>query len=440
MKTRYFYLRVILMITFTLAIRCQRPNQTETSVPSRGNVIFIHPDGSGAATWAALRVLDKGPDGHLNWDRMDNLGVYRGHLTNSLSSSSNGAATVHAYGVKVPYHSYGTYENESVTALSGLEKSIMEEARDAGMAVAIINSGHLCEPGSGAFMASYPNRKMTDTISFQIIESGADIILSGGEILLLPEGMMGKHGQPGVRKDGRNLILQAEELGYQIVYTRDELYALSSETEKVLGVFAPGHTFNDFTEEYLREHNLPLYFETSPTLAEMLEVSLKILENKKQPFLLVLEEEGSDNFANQNNAMGTLESLRRADSALGLAMKYIEKYPNTLLLIAADSDAGGMHMIGVRDPAKFETPLPPTMENGAPFDGREGTSTPPFIAAPDRFGRQLRFGICWASSDDLGGGVVAKAHGLNAHLLPKNVDNTDIYRMMHTTLFGKWLP
>lgn len=440
MKTGHLFIMGMITIAFFSGLRCLKSNQIEGAIPSKGNVIFIHPDGSGAATWATLRVLDKGPDGFLNWDRMDKLGVYRGHLANSLSSSSNGAATVHAYGVKVPYHSYGTYENESVTALSGLDKSIMEEARDAGLAVAIINSGHLCEPGSGAFMASHPNRNMTDTISAQIIESGADIILSGGEILLLPEGVMGVHGQPGVRKDGRNLIRQAEDQGYQIVYTRDELYALSAETKKILGVFAPGHTFNDFTEEYLHERNLPLYFETSPTVAEMLEVSLKILENKKQPFLLVLEEEGSDNFANQNNAMGTLESLRRADSALGLAINYIEKYPKTLLLVAADSDAGGMHMIGIRNPDNFENPLPPTVENGAPFDGREGTLTPPFIAAPDRFGKQLRFGICWASSDDMGGGVVAKAHGLNAHLLPKNVDNTDIYRMMYATLFGKWLP
>lgn len=440
MKRVCLYIIGLITSVIILGVNCQESKKPASLSPSRGNVIFIHPDGSAAATWATLRVIDEGPDGYLNWDRMDNLGIYRGHLTNSLSSSSNGAATVHAYGVKVPYRSYGTYEKGPLTALSGLDKSVMEEARDAGMAVAIINSGHLCEPGSGAFMASYPNRSKTDTISTQIIESGADIILSGGETLLLPEGVMGRHGEAGVRKDGRNLILHAQELGYQIVYTRDELYALSSETEKVLGVFAPRHTFNDYSEEYLGAHRLPLYFDTSPTVADMLEVSLKILEKKNKQFLLVLEEEGSDNFANENNAIGTLESLRRADSALGIAMDYVEKHRNTSLLVAADSDAGGMQMIGIRDPAQFETPLPAMVENGAPLDGRGGTSTLPFIAAPDRFGNRLRFGICWASSDDMGGGVVAKAHGLNAHWLPKNVDNTDIYRMMYATLFGKWLP
>jgi alkaline phosphatase len=74
------------------------------------------------------------------------------------------------------------------------------------------------------------------------------------------------------------------------------------------------------------------------------------------------------------------------------------------------------------------------------LDGRDGTETPPFVARPDRFGNRLRFGVAWASFDDLLGGVVARAHGLNADLLPTSVDNTDIYRMLYATLFGVWLP
>ena len=36
--------------------------------------------------------------------------------------------------------------------------------------------------------------------------------------------------------------------------------------------------------------------------------------------------------------------------------------------------------------------------------------------------------------------LVARAHGLNAGLLPLSVDNTDIYRILYATLFGVWLP
>ena len=63
---------------------------------------FWH-DGSSISAWAAVRLLTVGPDGMLNWDKLDRMGVYRGHLKDSLASSSNGGATVHAYGVKAMY-------------------------------------------------------------------------------------------------------------------------------------------------------------------------------------------------------------------------------------------------------------------------------------------------------------------------------------------------
>ncbi len=90
---------------------------------------------------------------------------------------------------------------------------------------------------------------------------------------------------------------------------------------------------------------LPLYVETAPTVAEMLEASLKILRRDPDGFFVVVEEEGTDNFANSNNAVGTIEAMRRADAAIGVAMDYVNTQdPNTLVVTAADSDAGGMQV------------------------------------------------------------------------------------------------
>ena len=36
----------------------------------RGNVIFLHPDGSGQAMWQAGRVYWKGPNANLFWNRL----------------------------------------------------------------------------------------------------------------------------------------------------------------------------------------------------------------------------------------------------------------------------------------------------------------------------------------------------------------------------------
>jgi len=125
-----------------------------------------------------------------------------------------------------------------------------------------------------------------------------------------------------------------------------------------------------------------------------------------------------------------------------VVLDYVEEHPATLLVTASDSEAGGPHVYPILevDSLVAETPLPPTTRNGGALDGREGTETPPFMSMPDQFGERWPFGIAWASFDDNLGGIVAKAHGLNSHLLPLNVDNTDIYRLMYATLFGVWLP
>jgi alkaline phosphatase len=282
---------------------------------------------------------------------------------------------------------------------------------------------------------------MTDTITEQVIRSGADVIMSGGEALLLPAGVAGRHGAEGIRKDGKNLIQLADSLGYTIVYTRDELVAVPDDTERLLGVFAAYHTFNAMPEDTLKRRGLPLYNPGTPTTAEMAEVALRVLKQKGKEFLLVVEEEGVDNFGNSNNAPGMLEAMRRADATIGVVADYIEDNPRTLVVTAADSDAGGMKVVWVpyreHDPTK---PLPATLANGAPLDGREGPCTEPFWTAPDRFGQSMPFGITWAALEDVAGGIVARAHGLNAESLPRNVDNTDIYRLMYATLFGVWLP
>jgi alkaline phosphatase len=169
----------------------------------------------------------------------------------------------------------------------------------------------------------------------------------------------------------------------------------------------------------------------------MTEAALTILSRHAKPFLLVVEEEGSDNFANVNNAAGSLEAMRRADAAYGVARDYVRRHPDTLLVTAADSDASGLELIAL-PPEQATAPLPNTTRNGAPLDGRDGSGSPPFIAAPDQFGQRLPFGIAWAGFEDSAGGILARAEGANAEaLVSGSCDNSDIYRLMYLTLFGR---
>jgi alkaline phosphatase len=413
-------------------------NETQTEYET-GNVIFIHPDGSSLAMWNAIRALYYSPDGEINWDKLSHIGLYQGFMTNTLTASSEGGATIHAYGVKVELLSYGKDGKLPIISRSGNEMSIMHEAMKRGIQTGIINSGTIVEPGTGVFVASDESRANEDDIAKKIIESGADLIFSGGEEILLPDGLQGKFGM-GKREDGLNLIERAKELGYYVIYNKEELFNMSINFEKILGVFAARHTFNDKSEEELIELGLSNYSETAPTLAEMTEFALRFFSKEDANFLLVIEEEGTDNFGNANNANGTFEALKRADDAIGEALKYIQGDPKTLIITAADSEAGGLEIYGfLEKDMPRDKPLPEKSKNGAPQDGINGTGTLPFLTGKDKNGNRFPFAIAWSTSDDVYGSVVAKAEGLNAEFMNGKIDNTDIYRIMYATLFGKWL-
>lgn len=412
------------------------------SSPSTGAVIFLHPDGASAATWDAARALLVGPDNALHWDALPNIAIYKGHLADNLTASSNAGATIHATGVKAPAKSFGMLgEGDAATPIldpQGKPLSVAKQALARGIPVGLVNSGTAPEPGTAAFIADAKSRGDYADIALALVNSNIPVLFSGGERHFLPESAQGVHG-PGARKDSTDLIALARTNGYLVIRTRDELLNLPPSASKVLGLFAHDHTFNDLSEEDLAKESLPLYNPEAPTLAEMTAAALTILRRQSPQFLLVVEEEGSDNFGNANNASGVFEALRRTDQAIATINDFIAANPNTLLLTTADSDAGGMRAIGV-DLDKSSTPLPPNDENGAPLDGVSGSASTPFLALPDRSGTRLPFAVAWASMNDVSGALVIRASGLNAHLVRGTLDNTSIAHLIRHTLFATPIP
>ncbi|MBW4563730.1 MAG: alkaline phosphatase [Mojavia pulchra JT2-VF2] len=470
-----------------LTSRNPAPTPAPEATKETGNVIFIHPDGTSPSHYMALRNIDKGPDGRLNWDKMSNTGVYLGHMEDQLTGTSNAGAVTHANGVKVFAESFGLNEDQSrVTPASGKTGStILEEAIAAGKATALIQSGHLAEPGTAAFAAETTNRVGNDIrardkyaeIIEQVIRSGTDVIMGGGELYMLPKGTTGFHVTTELdasesrpeRRPTINLIELAKSLGYTVVYTEEEMNQAvnnANPPQKLLGVFAAIHTFDDQTEEELglnSDQPLPLYVATAPTVAEMLDASLKIINKDPDGFFAVVEEEGSDNFANNNNAAGTIEAIRRADAAIGVAQNYVDTQdPNTLVVTAADSDAGGLQVFQytpyTRPAGNFTTePAIADTEPQVPFinvnpttnnttrnylDGANGSTGSPeapwqsFSAEDSIDGPMGNFGIAWVGTPDFPGSIVSKTYGMNADKLPSTLDNTEIYKLMYQTMFG----
>ena len=398
------------------------------------SAIFLHPDGMAANTWSATRLMHVGPDGRLAWDELPRLAIYVGPSIDSVNQSSNGGATTHAYGVRAKLDSYGAIDGTAPTAASGKAQSLMVEAKAAGKKIAILNSSSLTEPGTGAFLASVANRDDEAEIASQILAAGPDIALGGGEMFFLPKGTRGVHGE-GVREDGRNLVEEAKAAGYAVVFTKDELMALPPEATKVLGLFAAEESFNEADEAGLAAAGLPPFQPQAPRFDEMLAFILPRVKDHPQGYFIVGNEEATDNLSGENNAPATLEAAIGADRAIAIALAEAKANPALTIVVASDSDNGGMNATSddLNDPEDLPRPLPSRTASGSALDSDNGE---PFLTPADANGNRIPFYITWASDSDSAGGTVVRGIGPGASKIEGTVDATQVYSALYLGLFG----
>ncbi len=377
---------VFLLLAFVL------PSATKAD-----NVIFIHADGASLGHFTATRLLFYGSDGMLNWDKLPNIAVTTNHIANQLTPDSASGAVAHATGIKTNHGYYGLDTDQRPIP------TVMQDAMDAGRIVGLINTGSITEPGTGVFVASVDSRDNKEEIASQILQVGVDIILGGGEQWFIPKGVMGRHGT-GHRKDGRNLVEEAKALGYTVVFDAKELSAVPSKVEKILGLFSDGAIHSTFPRKGYKEH--------APSLAQMLDIAVKIAAKQSEKsaspagFLLIVEEEGIDDFSNINNERLMMHATKRVDDAIGVALKHAASNPETLVITTADSNAGGPQI------------------SKSWFDFKN-------FSTPDG----MVFSIDWSGiGKDYGSSTITRAYGKHSELIKGTIDNTYINTVIRKAL------
>jgi alkaline phosphatase len=163
----------------------------------------------------------------------------------------------------------------------------------------------------------------------------------------------------------------------------------------------------------------------------MIAAAIAILEQDSDGYFLVGNEEASDNLAGENNAAALIEAGAGADRAIAAAQAAAARNPNLTVVVASDSDCGGVQASG--DDAVAGMRVRPRNENGAPEDGNGRV---PFLAAPDANGVRHPFTVRWASGGDNSGAIVARGLGPGAQVIHGTIDSTAIYQALHLGLFG----
>jgi alkaline phosphatase len=207
-------------------------------------------------------------------------------------------------------------------------KTIMEMIKEKGLSTGLVTTSGITDATPAAFSAHVAHRSDEGAVAEQQLKLGVDVLMGGRKQFFLSELAAGK------RKDGRNLMDEAYNAGYAVVGDAEELKAAKG--PKILGLFNMGNMAYEIDRAQTIE----------PSLVEMTEKALQVLSRNPRGFLLMIEGGRIDHAAHRNDAAGTIHDTLAFDAAVGVALEFARKNPDTLLLVTADHETAGMSLIG----------------------------------------------------------------------------------------------
>lgn len=387
------------------------------------NVILLVGDGMGQAHRLGGQLLIAGRTGRLAMDRFPHAGLM-GTMSadpDHFVTDSAAAATALATGHKTANGAV------AVDLRTHPLPTILELAKRAGKATGLVTTCQVTDATPAAFGAHVPHRSDQSEIARQYLtETGIDVILGGGAAYWYPAGaptpIAPDPAEPreASQSTAGDLISLAGERGYAYVTTaaglRSEITRPSR--SRLLGLFANQELFRQRTEGDGDSYDPPV------SLAELTDAAIARLSPDQDGFFLMVEESAIDRMAHRNNAPLTLKGVLELDRAVSVALAYAETSPDTLVIVAADHECGGLAIAGSDDP-----PYPYEPGGGLLDTVMAGEDGPFPIAGADH-----GFVMGWATTGHTAAAVPVTATGPGAARLTGFYENTHLFAVMADAL------
>ncbi|MGW1725613.1 alkaline phosphatase [Streptomyces sp. NPDC002306] len=404
---------VTMVVNPTLGASAAAPQAAaKGKAPTAKNVIFINGDGMGASMRQAARLHFSGLGGQLAMDKLPTSGQLTTEPDDpkAVVTDSAAAATAWATGEK-------TYNGAISVDVDGNPLATLgQQAKAAGKSTGLVTTAQVTDASPAAFFANTANRSAQDEIARQYLEvSKPDVILGGGEDWWLPAGSAGafqdkpaedpSEASKGTKGD---LIAKAKRAGYSYVSSADQLNRAKG--GKLLGLFANEEMFQQ------RPEGQGDVYSPVVGLSTMTSKALSTLDKNKKGFFLMVEEEGTDEFAHSNNGTRTLQSMQELEKAVAVARAYVATHSDTLLVITGDHETGGL---AVEDSDAAD-------ESGTGISAEDG----PFSIR----GSEKSFYIDWTTSGHTGVDVPVTAAGPLSDRFTGKHANTYVYDVLRQAL------
>jgi len=325
------------------------------------NVIMLLGDGMGVSEVTAARYYQYGADGRMNMDKLP----FTGYQTTwsvkpgfapykpDYDPDSASTGTMWATGSKTIDERISQGPSSAETVPGDNLETVLEVARKAGKKTGNVTTAELTD-ATPAVLDSHislrgcqgPNDARATcpletkaagglgSITEQTIDHKVDVLLGGGRA---------RFEQPLAAGGTTNVIDYAKGKGYQYVTDATGLEAAKS-NKPLLGLFTPVNMTTEWSGPIATQGdgtpaqrcvttNRPA---AEPSLAAMTTKALSLLQGDRDGFFLQVEGASIDKQDHAANACGQIGETVAFDKAIGVALDYQRKHPDTLVVVTAD--------------------------------------------------------------------------------------------------------
>jgi len=306
MKRKLFFLLLPFIVVTTLS-------GSSVSVPKDKkpvkNIILMIGDGMGTSEIYAGYTLNHG---HLNLERMKNVGFSKTYSTSYVTDSGAGGTAI-ACGTKTYNGAIG------VDSTGKPAQSILEWAESNGKATGMVTTSAITHATPASFISHQASRNDYELIADDFLKTNIDVFIGGGL----------NHFKK--RKDGKDLTANLKAKGYSLAYTIDDVKQIQK--PPVAGLLDSIH------EKKWMEGRGNL-------LTESVNEAIRLLSADKNGFFMMVEGSQIDwgGHANDINYLAT--EMIDFDKAVGAVLDFAEKNGETLVIVTADHETGGLGLNG----------------------------------------------------------------------------------------------
>lgn len=287
-------------------IGCNRSSYITESAGRPKNVIVIIGDGMGLAQlYSAMSVSKR----DLNMSRSRFIGISRTQSDDNYTTDSAAGGTALSTGHKTRNGIIGMRSDSTIV------HNLIELAHRKGLSGGVVSTSSITHATPASYVTHNISRNNYEEIAKGFLETKPEVFIGGG------------YNNFARRIDSVDMVKQLVDEGYTVVTSVEEL--IETDATMLAGLLAPEH--------------LPAISEGRGDMLSYAAIkAIETLNKNDKGFFLMIEASQIDWGAHENNTRYIVEEVLDMDRALGVVLDYAEKIGETLVIVTADHETGGM--------------------------------------------------------------------------------------------------